>query len=53
MLLNIGPRPDGRIAPADEDVLRDLGLWMMLYGEAVRGGPALERHERRRCLVHP
>jgi len=37
MLLNVGPRPDGRIAPADEDVLRDLGLWMMLYGEAVRG----------------
>jgi alpha-L-fucosidase len=37
MLLNIGPRPDGRIAPADEDILRDLGLWMMLYGEAVRG----------------
>jgi alpha-L-fucosidase len=36
MLLNIGPRPDGRIAPADEDVLRDLGLWMMIYGEAVR-----------------
>jgi len=37
MLLNIGPRPDGRIAPADEDLLRDLGLWMMLNGEAVRG----------------
>jgi alpha-L-fucosidase len=37
MLLNIGPRPDGRIAPADEDLLRDLGLWMMLYGDAVRG----------------
>jgi alpha-L-fucosidase len=37
LLLNVGPRPDGRIAPADEDVLRDLGLWMMLYGEAVRG----------------
>lgn len=37
MLLNVGPRPDGLIAPADEDVLRDLGLWMMLYGEAVRG----------------
>jgi alpha-L-fucosidase len=37
MLLNIGPRPDGRIAPPDEDRLRDLGLWMMLYGEAVRG----------------
>ena len=37
MLLNIGPRPDGRIAPADEDRLRELGLWMMLYGEGVRG----------------
>ncbi|MDH4198423.1 MAG: alpha-L-fucosidase [Candidatus Aminicenantes bacterium] len=37
MLLNVGPRPDGRLAPADEDRLRDLGLWMMLYGEAVRG----------------
>jgi alpha-L-fucosidase len=37
MLLNIGPRPDGRIAPADEDLLRELGLWMMLYGEAIRG----------------
>lgn len=37
MLLNIGPRPDGRIAPADEDLLRDLGLWMMINGEAVRG----------------
>jgi alpha-L-fucosidase len=37
LLLNVGPRPDGRIAPADEEVLRDLGLWMMLYGEAVRG----------------
>ncbi len=37
MLLNIGPRPDGRIAPADEDLLRDLGLWMILYGESGRG----------------
>ncbi len=37
MLLNVGPRPDGRIAAADEDLLRELGLWMMLYGEAVRG----------------
>ncbi len=37
MLLNIGPRPDGLIAPADEALLRQLGLWMMLYGEGVRG----------------
>jgi len=37
MLLNIGPRPDGRIASPDEEILRELGLWMMMYGEAVRG----------------
>lgn len=36
MLLNVGPRPDGKIAPPDEAILRDLGLWMMMYGEAVR-----------------
>jgi alpha-L-fucosidase len=37
MLLNIGPRPDGRIAAPDEDLLRELGLWMMLNGEAIKG----------------
>jgi alpha-L-fucosidase len=37
MLLNVGPRPDGKIAGPDEAILRDLGLWMMMYGEAVRG----------------
>jgi alpha-L-fucosidase len=37
MLLNIGPRPDGRIAPPDEALLRELGLWMMLCGEAIKG----------------
>jgi len=37
MLLNVGPRPDGRISPPDENLLRELGLWMMLNGEAIRG----------------
>ncbi|MBN2408554.1 MAG: alpha-L-fucosidase, partial [Candidatus Aminicenantes bacterium] len=37
LLLNVGPRPDGRIAGPDEELLRELGLWMMLYGEAVKG----------------
>jgi alpha-L-fucosidase len=37
MLLNVGPMPDGRIAGPDEAILRDLGLWMMMYGEAVCG----------------
>lgn len=36
MLLNVGPRPDGRIAPADEELLRELGLFMMINGEAIR-----------------
>jgi alpha-L-fucosidase len=36
MLLNVGPRPDGRISDHDEVILRDLGLWMMMYGEAMR-----------------
>jgi alpha-L-fucosidase len=36
MLLNVGPKPDGKIAGPDEAILRDLGLWMMMYGEAVR-----------------
>ncbi len=36
LLLNVGPRPDGRIAPPDEGLLRELGLWMMLYGEAIK-----------------
>jgi alpha-L-fucosidase len=37
MLLNVGPRPDGRLADPDEALLRELGLWMMLNGEGVRG----------------
>jgi len=36
MLLNVGPRPDGRIAQQDEELLRELGLFMMLNGEAIR-----------------
>jgi len=53
MLLNIGPRPDGRIAPPDEDLLRELGLWMMLYGEGVRGvRPWLVTNEGDIWLTH-
>ncbi len=37
MLLNVGPRPDGRISPPDEELLRELGLFMMLCGEGIRG----------------
>ncbi len=37
LLLNVGPRPDGRISPLDEALLRELGLFMMLNGEAIIG----------------
>lgn len=36
MLLNVGPKPNGEIADVDEAILRDLGSWMMMYGESMR-----------------
>jgi alpha-L-fucosidase len=42
LLLNIGPRPDGRIDPAQADRLREIGAWLRIHGEAIygtRGGP--------------
>jgi alpha-L-fucosidase len=44
MLLNVGPRPDGKIDPAQEARLREIGQWLSLYGEGIygtRGGPWL------------
>ena len=35
LLLNIGPRPDGSIAPEERAVLEGLGAWMRVNGEAV------------------
>lgn len=35
LLLNIGPRPDGTIPEAEESVLRDIGRWLSVNGEAV------------------
>jgi len=42
LLLNVGPRPDGRIDPGQADVLREMGAWLGRYGDCVygtRGGP--------------
>ena len=42
MMLNVGPRPDGRIDPAQAARLKEIGDWLALYGESVyktRGGP--------------
>jgi alpha-L-fucosidase len=41
-LLNVGPRPDGVIDPAQAGLLREVGAWMSKNGESIygtRGGP--------------
>ncbi len=43
-LLNVGPRPDGEIDPAQADRLRELGGWLKRNGASIygtRGGPYL------------
>jgi alpha-L-fucosidase len=37
LLLNIGPRPDGLIPPGDLRILRELGDWLRVNGEAIYG----------------
>ena len=44
LLLNVGPRPDGQIDPAQAARLREVGDWLSKYGESIystRGGPYL------------
>lgn len=35
MLLNVGPKPDGTIAKEDEEILRGIGAWLGINGEAI------------------
>jgi alpha-L-fucosidase len=37
LLLNIGPRPDGTIDPAERQLLEGIGEWMSVNGEAIYG----------------
>jgi alpha-L-fucosidase len=37
LLLNIGPRPDGTIPEPEQDLLREIGRWLALNGEAIYG----------------
>lgn len=37
LLLNVGPRPDGTIPELEQQVLRDVGAWLRLNGEAIYG----------------
>jgi alpha-L-fucosidase len=42
MLLNVGPMPDGQIAPEQAGRLKELGAWLAKYGQSIygtRGGP--------------
>jgi alpha-L-fucosidase len=34
-LLNIGPKPDGSFPEASVERLKDLGMWMKIYGESI------------------
>lgn len=35
LLLNIGPRPDGTIPEHEQDMLREIGRWLAVNGEAI------------------
>jgi alpha-L-fucosidase len=35
LLLNIGPRPDGTIPEPEQQILREIGRWLALNGEAI------------------
>jgi len=37
MMLNVGPHPDGSITKEDEAVLRGIGEWLKVNGEAIYG----------------
>ena len=37
LLLNIGPRPDGTIPEPEQEILRGIGAWLGVNGEAIYG----------------
>lgn len=37
LLLNIGPRPDGTIPEPEQELLREIGRWLKVNGEAIYG----------------
>lgn len=45
LLLNIGPKADGSIPPGDKRILKDLGQWMKINGEAIKGAKVWRKSE--------
>jgi len=37
LLLNVGPKADGTLLEADEELLRQIGGWLSVYGKAIYG----------------
>lgn len=37
LLLNIGPKPDGSIPDGDKEILKQIGKWLKINGEAIYG----------------
>lgn len=37
LLLNIGPKPDGTIPEEEEEILLEMGQWLLVNGEAIYG----------------
>ncbi len=37
LLLNIGPKPDGTIPEHEQEMLREIGRWLTINGEAIYG----------------
>ncbi|MEZ4663456.1 MAG: alpha-L-fucosidase [Caldilineaceae bacterium] len=50
LLLNIGPRADGTIPDAEQEMLREIGRWLAVNGEGIYGtrrGPNMAKGQRR------
>ena len=37
LLLNVGPKPDGTISEGEQKILREIGAWLSVNGEAIYG----------------